>query len=130
VCCEGGECAAGGILLIVDHSSASPWAWEQAHDHESLSAEEILGTVELDDEWQRVRVGQRRAPSNRSGNQVAAVLANVIVLRRAHSTAEMLLNVTCEHGIYDEPDHPSELHTRTMHADPATEGLKLVHPLL
>ena len=51
----------GGLLVIVDHGSAPPWASKLDHHHEFPSAEEVVAGLDLsDDEFERVRVEPSR----------------------------------------------------------------------
>jgi SAM-dependent methyltransferase len=75
--------AVGGLLLIVDHGSAPPWAWKMGHDHEFPSAEEVLASLQLDDaHWERIRVGSTQREAVGPEGQVATLEDNVILLRR------------------------------------------------
>lgn len=48
--------APGGSLLIVDHAAAPPWA-TGLHHHEFPSAQAVVAGMDLDAQWQPVRVG-------------------------------------------------------------------------
>jgi SAM-dependent methyltransferase len=75
----------GGVLLIVDHAGPPPWASKLDHHHEFPSAEEVVGSLALDDgEWQRVRVESVERQATGPDGQAAAWVDNVIVLRRRH----------------------------------------------
>ncbi len=69
----------GGSLLIVDHAGPPPWASKLDHHHDFPSAEEVIGSLDLGDDWERVRVEavEREVPG-----QTATWMDNVIVLRR------------------------------------------------
>ena len=63
----------GGLLLIVDHGSAPPWASKLDHVHEFPSAEEVLAAMDRSvDEFDRVRVDEVEGghPSRRGGGAV------------------------------------------------------------
>jgi hypothetical protein len=73
----------GGSLLIVDHAGPPPWASKLDHHHEFPSAEEVIGSLELDDgEWERVRVEAVEREVTTPDGQTATWIDNVIVLRR------------------------------------------------
>src|SRR5829696_2515877 len=73
----------GGLLLIVDHASPPPWASKLDHHHEFPSAEEVIGSLNLDDdEWERVRVESAEREATGPDGQPVTWVDNVIVLRR------------------------------------------------
>jgi SAM-dependent methyltransferase len=73
----------GGMLLIVDHAGPPPWASKLDHHHEFPSAEEVIGSLDLDDgEWERERVESVERQATGPDGQAVAWLDNVIVLRR------------------------------------------------
>ena len=75
--------APGGLLLIVDHGSAPPWAWKLGHDHHFPSAGEVVAALNLDAaQWGRVRVEAVERATVGPEGQVATVTDNVIVLRQ------------------------------------------------
>lgn len=75
--------AVGGLLLIVDHGAAPPWAGEQAHAHHFDAAEEVLAGLRLDDaRWERLRVGTAERDAVGPDGQTATLTDNVILLRR------------------------------------------------
>ena len=72
-----------GLLLIVDHGSAPPWASKLDHVHEFPSAEEVVAAMDLSaDEFDRVRVDAVEREVTRPDGQVVPWMDNVIVLRR------------------------------------------------
>ncbi len=74
---------AGGVLLIVDHGGAPPWASKLHHDHEFPSADEVVASLDLPDaEWERVRVGSVEREATGPDGETALLTDNVIVLRR------------------------------------------------
>jgi len=78
--------ARGGVLLIVDHGSAPPWAWKLGHDRHFPGVDEVVAALNLDAaEWVRVRVEAVERAAVGPEGQVATVTDNVIVLRRAGS---------------------------------------------
>jgi hypothetical protein len=73
----------GGVLLIVDHAGPPPWASKLAHHHEFPSAEEVIGSLDLDNgEWERVRVEAAERQATGPDGQTGTLVDNVIVLRR------------------------------------------------
>jgi SAM-dependent methyltransferase len=73
----------GGVLLIVDHAGPPPWASKlDHHHHEFPSAEEVVGSLGLDDDWQRVRVDAVERQATGPDGETRAWIDNVIVLRR------------------------------------------------
>lgn len=75
--------APGGTLLIVDHGEAPPWAGAAAHDHEFLSAEQVLAGLDLDArQWDTVRLGPAERDAVGPDGQAARLIDNVIQLRR------------------------------------------------
>lgn len=75
--------AVGGLLIIVDHGAAPPWA-RNLHDHVFPSVEEVLATIDLDERgWERVRVGSAEREGVGPDGQVGVLVDNLIVLRRS-----------------------------------------------
>jgi SAM-dependent methyltransferase len=73
----------GGLLVIVDHGSAPPWASKLDHVHEFPSAEEVLAGLDLaDGEFDRLRVDAVERDVVRPDGEVVPWMDNVIVLRR------------------------------------------------
>ncbi|MGH3678410.1 MAG: SAM-dependent methyltransferase [Mycobacterium sp.] len=73
----------GGLLLIVDHGSAPPWASKLDHVHEFPSAEEVVASLDLSaDEFERLRVKEVEREVTRPDGEVVPWMDNVIVLRR------------------------------------------------
>lgn len=76
----------GGLLLIVDHGGAPPWASKLHHDHEFPGADEVVAALDLPDpEWERVRVGPIERDATGPNGETGALVDNVIVLRRRTS---------------------------------------------
>jgi SAM-dependent methyltransferase len=72
-----------GLLVIVDHGSAPPWASKLDHHHEFPSAEEVVAGMELsDDEFERVRVDAVERQAVGPEGQQRPWMDNVIVVRR------------------------------------------------
>jgi SAM-dependent methyltransferase len=75
--------AVGGLLLIVDHGAAPPWASKLAHDHLFPGVDEVVASLNLDDnEWERVRVESVLRSAVGPEGQTGTVTDNVILLRR------------------------------------------------
>jgi SAM-dependent methyltransferase len=73
----------GGSLLIVDHAGPPPWASKlDLHHHEFPSAEEVIGSLELGDDWERVRVEAVERQAKAPDGEIRPWIDNVIVLRR------------------------------------------------
>lgn len=73
----------GGLLLIVDHAGPPPWASKlDHHHHEFPSAEEVIESLELGDDWQRVRVDAVERQAKGPDGESRPWIDNVIVLRR------------------------------------------------
>jgi hypothetical protein len=73
----------GGTLLIVDHAGAPPWASKLDHHHESPSAEEVVSSLNLNnDDWERRRVESVEREATGPDGQTGVPTDNVIVLRR------------------------------------------------
>ncbi len=67
--------APGGMLLIVDHASVSPWSW--------AAPEETLGPLDLSpDEWHTERLEAREREATGPNGQTANVTDNVTAVRR------------------------------------------------
>jgi SAM-dependent methyltransferase len=76
-----------GLLVIVDHGSAPPWASKLDHHHEFPSAEEVLAGMDLsDDEFERLRVDAVERQAVGPEGQQRPWMDNVIVLRRRASS--------------------------------------------
>lgn len=75
-----GQVNPGGVLVIVDHGAAPPWA--QHHEHSFPGIEEVIASLRLDAAgWTRVRAETVDRELVADG-QKATVPDNVIVLRR------------------------------------------------
>jgi SAM-dependent methyltransferase len=73
----------GGLLIIVDHGSAPPWASKLDHVHEFPSAEEVIAGINLSaDDFEDVRVDEVEREVTTPDGQVVPWMDNVIVLRR------------------------------------------------
>ena len=76
-----------GLLVIVDHGSAPPWASKLDHHHEFPSAEEVITGLDLSaDEFERVRVDAVERQAVGPEGQQRPWMDNVIVLRRREAS--------------------------------------------
>lgn len=74
--------APGGILLIVDHSAAPPWA-QRMRDREFPSAQAVVEGMNLDpSQWERMRIESVPREAESPDGQPVTLTDNVIVLRR------------------------------------------------
>ncbi len=75
---------AGGMLVVVDHGGAPPWASKlDHHRHEFPTADEVVSSLNLDDsQWDRIRVGAVERDALGPEGQQAVLTDNVMVLRR------------------------------------------------
>jgi SAM-dependent methyltransferase len=76
--------APGGLLLVVDHASAPPWAWHDPDHHPRFpTPQETLATLELNpDQWHAERVAASEREAIGPQGQSARVTDNVIAIRR------------------------------------------------
>lgn len=75
--------APGGVLLIVDHGAAPPWAGDHVHDFEFPSAREVVESLQLaDDQWELVQAEPVERETEGPDGQQAVLIDNVILLRR------------------------------------------------
>jgi chemotaxis protein methyltransferase CheR len=75
--------SAGGVLLIVDHAAAPPWAKDFDDHHEFPAPDEVIEGLRLDAErWQRVRAEACDRETIGPDEKPATVTDNVIVMRR------------------------------------------------
>nr|WP_235684143.1 class I SAM-dependent methyltransferase [Mycolicibacterium mageritense] len=73
----------GGLLVVVDHGAAPPWAPEHVRKFEFPTADEVLAALELPEaHWERVRVGPEQREATGPDGQRGTLIDNVIVLRR------------------------------------------------
>ncbi|OBH41557.1 class I SAM-dependent methyltransferase [Mycobacterium mantenii] len=71
----------GGVLLIVDHGSAPPWA--EHHDHSFAGIDEVLEAVQLDaPHWTRLRTEAVDREMVGPNGEVGTIADNIMVLRR------------------------------------------------
>nr|WP_231395979.1 class I SAM-dependent methyltransferase [Mycobacterium sp. URHD0025] len=73
----------GGLLVIVDHGAAPPWAPEHVRKFEFPTAESVVDSLNLDDaQWERIRVGTDEREATGPDGQPGTLIDNVMVLRR------------------------------------------------
>ncbi|MEW5812666.1 MAG: class I SAM-dependent methyltransferase [Actinomycetota bacterium] len=74
--------APGGVLLIVDHGAAPPWA-DVPHDHEFPTIDGVLSQLgNVPTEWETVRAEPVEREAVGPDGQQAVLIDNLIVLRR------------------------------------------------
>jgi hypothetical protein len=74
--------AGGGNLVVVDHGAPPPWASHQ-HRHKFPSAVEVVSSLNLDESrWDRVQVDTVERDALGPEGQQAALIDNVMLLRR------------------------------------------------
>jgi len=74
--------APGGLLVVVDHGAAPPWA-KHIHDHVFPGVDEVLATIDLGKgEWEQVRVAAVEREAVGPDGETGVLLDNLIVLRR------------------------------------------------
>jgi SAM-dependent methyltransferase len=75
--------APGGLLLIVDHGSVRPWAWNTDPDQHFPAPADIFGELGLDPaRWQPERLDRPRRQATGPDGQTATVTDTVIAIRR------------------------------------------------
>jgi SAM-dependent methyltransferase len=76
--------APGGILIMVDHGAAPPWASKPDQHHlEFPNADEVVSSLNLDgSRWDRVTVAAVERDAVGPAGQQAVLIDNVMVLRR------------------------------------------------
>lgn len=74
--------APGGLLVVVDHGAAPPWA-KHVHDHVFPTVDEVLGTIDLDPGcWEHLRVETVERDAVGPDGQAGVLIDNLIVLKR------------------------------------------------
>ncbi|MEH3142757.1 MAG: class I SAM-dependent methyltransferase [Mycobacterium kyogaense] len=71
--------APGGVLIVVDHGAAPPWA-NLHHDHEFPTVDGVL--AQIPGEWEQLRAGPVERDAVGPDGQQAVLIDNLIVLRR------------------------------------------------
>jgi SAM-dependent methyltransferase len=75
--------APGGVLVVVDHGAAPPWA-KHVHDHVFPTVDEVLATIDLGEgRWQRLRAEAVERDALGPDGEAATLIDNLIVLRRS-----------------------------------------------
>lgn len=84
--------APGGVLLIVDHAGAPPWAEKMRH-HEFPAPEEVAAGLALDPvEWRRQLRAVERVAEGPDGVQVTLVDNIILLLRHPAEPRDQLMN--------------------------------------
>lgn len=74
---------AGGLLLIVDHGSVRPWAWNPDPHTRFPTPDDVFSGLELDPaRWQAERLDRPQRLATGPDGQTATVTDNVIAVRR------------------------------------------------
>lgn len=74
--------APGGVLIIVDHGAAPPWA-NLKHDHEFPTVDGVLSQLGIiPREWDQLRAEQVERDAVGPDGQQAVLIDNLIVLKR------------------------------------------------
>lgn len=73
--------APGGLLLVVEHASVSPWAWDK--DATFPTPAESLASFDLGEGWDVERLDAPQRTATGPEGQVAEVTDNVIAIRRS-----------------------------------------------
>lgn len=74
--------APGGLLLVVDHASVSPWSWADP-DTRFPTPEQILSSLELPPgQWRAERLESPSRPATGPNGETATVTDNVVAVRR------------------------------------------------
>lgn len=80
--CAAAALTMGGLLVIVDHGSAPPWAWNLEHHH-FASPDEVLAELALEDrQFKVVRVAGVEREAIGPEGQTGITTDNVMVLQR------------------------------------------------
>ncbi|WP_349268514.1 tRNA 5-carboxymethoxyuridine methyltransferase [Mycolicibacterium parafortuitum] len=75
--------AVGGVLIVVDHAAAPPWAPPEVHEHRFSTLDEVLESIDLGDgAWERFRVEVVERDAVGPDGQAGVLSDNLIVLRR------------------------------------------------
>ncbi|MFG3496435.1 class I SAM-dependent methyltransferase [Streptomyces sp. NPDC047928] len=73
----------GGLLLLVDHGSTRPWAWNPAPDAHFPAPEDLFGELALDpDRWRPERLDRHRREATGPDGRTAMVTDTVVTVRR------------------------------------------------
>lgn len=75
--------APGGLLVVVDHGAAPPWA-KHVRDHVFPTVDEVLATIDLGEgQWQRLRAEAVERDAIGPDGEAGVLIDNLIVLRRS-----------------------------------------------
>lgn len=75
--------APGGLLLVVDHGSVRPWAWNPDPDTHFPSPEDVYGELALDPAgWRAERLDRPRRTATGPDRRSATVTDHVVAVRR------------------------------------------------
>ncbi len=75
--------APGGVLIVVDHGAAPPWA-KHVQDHVFPTVEDVLATIDLGaGQWEQLRAAAVERDAVGPEGQTAVLTDNLIVLRRS-----------------------------------------------
>lgn len=75
----------GGLLLVVDHGSTSPWSWNTDPDATYPTATDVAVELALDpDQWSVLHADSPRRQATGPGGETATVTDHVLLLRRSH----------------------------------------------
>ena len=75
--------AVGGVLIVVDHAAAPPWAPPEVHEHRFSTLDEVLESIDLGDgAWERLRAEVVQRDAVGPDGQAGVLSDNLIVLRR------------------------------------------------
>ncbi|RBQ17182.1 SAM-dependent methyltransferase [Spongiactinospora rosea] len=73
----------GGLLLVVDHGSTSPWSWVQDPDIRYPSPQEIAADIDLDPvAWTVERSDTPHRIATGPNGQTAEVIDHILLIRR------------------------------------------------
>lgn len=74
----------GGLLVVVDHGAAPPWAPQHVQDHVFLGVDEVLASIDLGDgQWDQVQAEAVQRDAVGPDGKQAQLIDNLIVLRRS-----------------------------------------------
>ncbi|MGP4054158.1 class I SAM-dependent methyltransferase [Mycobacterium sp. 4D054] len=74
--------APGGLLVVVDHAAAPPWA-VHVRDHVFPTVDEVLASIDLGEgKWDQVRIGTVEREAVGPDGQQGLLQDNLIVMRR------------------------------------------------
>nr|WP_183471247.1 class I SAM-dependent methyltransferase [Mycolicibacterium iranicum] len=75
--------APGGLLIVVDHGAAPPWAPQHILDHVFPGVDEVFAAIDLGPgRWERLRVGSVERDAVGPDGQPGVLVDNLIVVKR------------------------------------------------